>query len=687
MKQYLYQPISQQAIKTLTELNEKEKPTFLIPTRFISTENAQLAYLLNDYYNEGRSTAEKTLYRSFFVSSRYEAIQGAIKLMRHNGFKTTKKEIAILDPQAEIQERLSPLDDESLLIPGVVFANGSEKLQQILRTRDDILGVILINSGQEDAYAPILRYCKEKEIITLWMDADYQFGTAFKPHQFEILPDMFVLGEGLVDYEIPFAVFSMTKEIHQPWSKMASSLLHSSTYSGNKLSVLLAVETIRRSSWFQKKPVLAECCSAIAASPENTIKAFSEYVNPGMVNFYKLIGYDFICERAHGSEITIKTAEGETKTLTDAVSGGGAAICGHSPKELVVDCSRDHDTSEDYMQLLENLLKEQLSFPYCFPAVSGATAVENAITLALLAGKGKKRILTFNNNYGGNTLISLICTGDEELHDLFAPNYPYVTYLDPFSEDAAAQLKQEIKKGDLALVWMELVQGGTLDKIPEDLLKIINDNQAEYQYYIGIDEILMGFYRLGSLTSYEGKPIQPDIVTFSKALTGSSFPMGATLVSEEIYQKANLVNPNFVKTLKNYYKNQYGAHVAINSITALTRSDQVKQAAEVANILEEGFRDIESHSELFTEIKGQGHIYALEYKSEWMSYYFCKKAIQEGHTFLYIDRVATALTMTTDEAKKLIVDLKQLYAVRHPSLFKLKGLFINLWMTIQFMTK
>lgn len=685
MEEQLYQPISQKTLEIIENLNREEKPTFLIPTRFISKENAQLAFLLNAYCNQGRDAV--CLYRSFFVSSRYEAFQGAVKLIRHHGVKSGRKGILVLDMRRELEDLINPFrEEESTLIPDVTVLENREQFETILQTKENLLGAAVVHTDQSGDIAQIFQICRDKGVISLWMDADHNPGSDFTPSTFPILPDLFVFGESFVDYELPFASFSMTEAMHRPWSKMASSLLHSSTYSGNKLSVFAALEKLRHTRWFQQDQELAKACEEIERSLENTIRSFSKYINPGMVKFYQLLGYDFLCEKAHGSRLTVKDAEGREHSMLDAVSGGGAAIHGHSPESLRP-IFQEHDRSVDYAGQLEQRFNELLSFPYCFPAVSGATAVETAITLAILASGGQKRILTFKNNYGGNTLVSLICGGDDELHELFAPNYAFVTYLDPYADDAAEQLKKEIQKGDLALIWMELIQGGSMDEVPEALLKIIKDQQGEYGYYIGIDEILMGFYRFGEITSYQKKSIHPDITTLSKALTCSTFPTGATLVSNEVYEKACLKNERLVQRLKTLYVNQFGAHAALYSINGLVRSDQVHKADQVGAILQTGFQEILEETTLFKEIKGCGHIYALEYKQEWMSYYFCKKAIQKGNTFLYIDRVATALTMTEDEATELIRNLKSLYQIKHPLWLRLKGIFINLWMTIQFLTK
>lgn len=77
----------------------------------------------------------------------------------------------------------------------------------------------------------------------------------------------------MVDYEVPFAVFSMTEKIHKPWIKMSTSLLHSSTYSGNKLSVTKALIQLQKTEWFSNDKKLMSTCNKIGSSPKTSDKS------------------------------------------------------------------------------------------------------------------------------------------------------------------------------------------------------------------------------------------------------------------------------------------------------------------------------------------------------------------------------------------------------------------------------
>lgn len=689
----IYNSISSDSLELIKKLNLDHKCTFLIPTRFISKENAQLAYLLNEYYNIGKNTSERQNYRSFFVNSRYEAIQGAIKLMRHNGIKKKREKIIVMDLSNELKFLFNPLDkvnERDYLIPNIKFVYSLEEVNSILKTERNLLGIILINSNKmfpTNRYFNLIEKCKSMNILSLWVDYKHSPGEPFSIHKMKCLPDMIVVGEGFTDSEIPFSIFSMTEKVHKPWTSMSNSLLHSSTYSGNKLSVLKARNVLlKKVLVFKDNEDIKKKCDDIDSNINLTMKYFSNYINPGMVNFYNVLGYNFLCKKAFGSNIIIHNKSGDLKTLLDAVSGGGAAINGHAPEDIYENVIKKHNNDVDYFNILEKKFKELFQFPYTFPAISGATAVENAFILSLLAAMGKKRIITFENNYAGNTLISLIGTGYSDIHKIFHPNYQYISYINPFDKNAKEQLITELEKGDVALVWMEVIQGSTLHEIPKDILDVIQENKKRLGYFIGIDEILMGFYRVKKVASFKDMGIQPDIITFSKALTDGTFPIGATLVSESIYEKAVEQNEDIVMKLKSQYKNQFGAHIALNSLDKILNHEAIERYKSVSQILENGMQEIQKKVPYIKNIDGKGHIYCLNYKNDMLSYYFCKRAIDKENLFMYIDRIVLSVNISPEEARELLKKLENLYKnVGNPFIFRLKSIFITVKLYLQFL--
>lgn len=683
----LYNNLSTDTLNMVKKLNKEKKNNFLVPTRSVASENVQLAYLLNEYYNLGRTEESKKNYRSYFANSCYEAFQGVVKLIRHNGLIKKKKEIIVLEIEEDIKSLLvNPLNNsnqEDYLIPGLTFVETFEELNRILHQSNSIAGIILRNTREGLSFkesSSIIKSCKEKGVITVWDDSNHRINDEFMLHKFTDLTDIVILGEPLTNNEVPFSIFSMTYEIHKPWTSPQTCQLHTSTYGGNKIAVCKSLEVMLNSvSSFRNSTEIKEIFSKIDNSIEETLKYFSAYINPGMIKFYSTLGYDFICENGSGSWLSIKNKSGEKRKVLDAVSGAGSAARGHCLEDVYTCVLSKHSIEEDYWEKLAKELRAIYSLPHVFPAISGATAVEIALILSLVAAGDKQRTIVFKDNFAGNTLISLIATVNKSVHSVFKPIYKNVTYIDPFDVNAEKQLISELEKGDVGLIWLELIQGATLQEIPDKLVNIIQKNKDKYGYFIGIDEILMGFHRSSKFASYHNTNVQPDVITFSKALADGTFPMAATMVSEDIYNKASMMNSKIVSAFEVLYKNQFGSHIALNSIKKLAEPSTIAQIERTSLIIKEGLNQIQKSSPFIKEVRGKGHIYRLIYKNSLMSVYFCKRALEKEDLFLYIDKIIPSLIISEHDAKELISRLKSLYdGVGNPILFRLKSIFITI---------
>lgn len=671
----LYNNMSKETIELIRDLNQQQRNTFLIPTRFLSGENAKLAFLLNEFYNKSRNEKNAKKFRSFFANSRFEALEGAIKLIRHNK-NAVKNGKIIIYGNNKIQYFINPLNQcniDEYLIPRIEYTDDIQKLNIDIKNDKNIVGIIIYDN--QNSYTPriinkIIRICKEKSIITVIDETDCDFKESFLIHEVQELPDIILLGETLTDNEIPFSVLSMTVDVHRPWTKFQTCLFHTSTYSGNKLAVLKAFEKIKKQLSLSSNSRIVGYLDLVDNNIEELINCFSTYINPGMIKFYELVGYDFICKRAKGSLLTIQTRDGKEKEIVDAVSGGGAVMRGHCPDDLFENVLATHDDSIDYWKQLSKKLKNLFGLDHVFPAVSGATAVEIAVITSLLASNNKKKILTFKNNFAGQTLISLIASVNPIYHKLFQPLYKNAVYIDPFEDNAIDKLRSELKNDDIALVWFEVIQGGTMNAIPHELIECIKEYHNRKKFYIGIDEILMGFYRTGELTSYSD--IVPDIITFSKALADGTFPMAATLVNEEVYKKAKIKNSNIVNFFENIYLNQLGAHIGLNCITNLVENEEYIK--NNCTILNNRLMELSEKSKYIKTIKGEGLIYQIVYKNPLLNTYFCKRALQKEGLFIYIDRVIPAVLIGNNEITELVNRLDStINKLGNPIVFKVRS--------------
>ncbi|WP_063581319.1 adenosylmethionine--8-amino-7-oxononanoate transaminase [Achromobacter ruhlandii] len=177
---------------------------------------------------------------------------------------------------------------------------------------------------------------------------------------------------------------------------------------------------------------------------------------------------------------------------------------------------------------------------------SGSVAVEVAMKMAVQfwlnqGERGRSRFLAFRGGYHGDTFGTMaVCDPDEGMHSLFRGMLAEHDIVDLPRDDAAvARLDAflETRGPQLAGILVEpLVQGagGMLLHDPE-VLRRLRRLADRHGLLLIFDEIFTGFGRTGTLFAFEQAGIRPDIITLSKALTGGTLPLAATVASGRVF--------------------------------------------------------------------------------------------------------------------------------------------------------
>ena len=184
---------------------------------------------------------------------------------------------------------------------------------------------------------------------------------------------------------------------------------------------------------------------------------------------------------------------------------------------------------------------------HVFFAESGSVAVEIAMKMALQfwinrGMRGRTRFLSFLGGYHGDTLAAMtVCDPEEGMHGLFAGVLPAQHVL-PLPIDAASDAALDAflaaHAAEVAAILVEpRVQGaGGMLFHDDEVLRRLRRLADAHDVLLIFDEIFTGFGRTGDLFACQGAGVVPDIMTLSKALTGGTLPLAATVAHRKVFE-------------------------------------------------------------------------------------------------------------------------------------------------------
>ncbi|NBB97115.1 MAG: aspartate aminotransferase family protein [Alphaproteobacteria bacterium] len=275
-----------------------------------------------------------------------------------------------------------------------------------------------------------------------------------------------------------------------------------------------------------------------------------------------------VARSAHG----IRFTDTEGRDYIDA-SGGAAVSClGHGHPDVLAALHDQLDklayahtgffTTDVAEELADRLVADApAGLDHVYLVSGGSEAVEAALKMARQyfteTGQPQRRhIIARRQSYHGNTLGALAAGGNEwrraqfkpllmDAHHI-APCFAYREQMEGESDaDYATRAAGELEEKILALgpdtvcaFIAEPVVGATAGAVPSvgDYYKQIRAICDKYGVLLILDEVMCGMGRTGSLYACEQDGVVPDLLTIAKGLGGGYQPVGATLLSDRIYQ-------------------------------------------------------------------------------------------------------------------------------------------------------
>lgn len=603
---------SQRLVDELRAFNQRQEPNMILSSAFIGARAAQLAYLLS-----ARCSPEADQHRhvSFFANSADEALSGSFKLARHIHLKRrggpTSGRILVVDQSGELRRVFDPTaaGPARALAPGVELVPTVEAARARLLS-EPWVGLAAPFSGrdcEDDQARSILAQAAEHGLTRIAMRFEAAVATpGFWAGAGEA--DVNVLGENLVDRQVPFGCFVMSPEAHQTWNNARDSTAHTSTFGANGFCVSFAIATLRAAGWVTDQD--EEVLHFIARSDRARIDAYKRHVNAVVGQGMEMSGFAFGVARAQGSTLVLN----DGSEVFDCAGGGGSVLRGHNPDDLS-DLLDAHDAERDYFDELQAALAEVTGMAHALPAVSGASAVDTAIAAAMLARPGRTRIVTFRGNFSGKTLLSMSTSKSSDHfvdsdREAFRPYYFDLVEIEPESDDAARLLRQELLSGRVALVWFEVAQGMRCAALPPSLLAVVSECRASGGYLVGVDEVLTGFWRRGDdFLAHRALDWSADVVALAKPLSDATLPMGAALVQSWVWDAAVAQDPVQVRFLAQRYRCGINAHIALRALEHALQPTSQSARRETQRVLEEALRELARRASAFERCDGEaGHV-------------------------------------------------------------------------------
>jgi len=340
-------------------------------------------------------------------------------------------------------------------------------------------------------------------------------------------------------------------------------------------------------------------------------------INPQFVKLLRTIGFDRRWARAEGAYLW----DADGNRYLDMLGGFGMFNIGRNNprvREALVEALELERPGSVQLGVdsLPALLAEELlrkapaSVERVLFTSSGAESVEAAIKLGRAATK-RSRVLSAEHGFHGLTLGALSANASAEFTARFGPLLPGFARV-PWNDLEA--LERELADEDVALFLVEPVQGKGVNLPVDGYLEGAQELCRRYGTLFCVDEVQTGFGRTGRLLALEHWGLEPDLVTVAKSLSGGYVPVGALLMSAEVYDGVFDSLPNAVSHGSTFAPNDLAMVAGLATLRELDEEGLVERSARLGELLLERTRPLVERSPVVRDVRGLGLLWAIEFE-------------------------------------------------------------------------
>jgi adenosylmethionine-8-amino-7-oxononanoate aminotransferase len=331
----------------------------------------------------------------------------------------------------------------------------------------------------------------------------------------------------------------------------------------------------------------------------------------------------------------------EGKCYIDAVSSWWVNIHGHAHPHIAAKVAEQLQklehvifagfTHEPAVELAERLLKLlPANQQKVFYSDNGSTAVEVAIKMCLQywynRGEQRTKIIAFKNAYHGDTFGAMAVSARSAFTNAFEKLLFEVEFIDLPNQTNIEELKARIsalKNETACFIFEPLVQGsgGMLMYEAAYLDQLMAYCRTEGIFTIA-DEVFTGFGRTGKAFASDHLRQQPDIMCFSKGLTGGTMALGVTTCTQYIYDA--FLSDDRLKTLfhgHSFTANPVACAAALASMDLFVDPSTAQNIQRITERHQQFALQLQNHQGIKT-VRQTGTILAMEWETGSQTSYF-----------------------------------------------------------------
>jgi len=344
-----------------------------------------------------------------------------------------------------------------------------------------------------------------------------------------------------------------------------------------------------------------------------TFERYERYLNPGMAQIVKFMGFETVEVGSEGCYV--QTADG--KRYLDCLGGPGVFSMGHSPPTIIEAVHRQLERMPLSSHLLLNPVTAELAermaevtpgdLQYSFFCNSGAEAVEGALKAAR-AYTRRTEIVSTVGGFHGKTYGALSASGRDVYREPFKPLLPGFTHV-PYGD--AEALRGAVTSETAAVILEPIQAEGGVRVPPSGYLTAAREVCDEAGALLILDEVQTGLARTGRMWGCDWEGVVPDIMTSGKALGGGVMPLAAFTATPEVW---GIFEENPYVHTSTFGGNPLACAAALAALDAVEELGLCEAANERGKQLIDGLRHAAADDgEMVAEIRGRGLLIGAEF--------------------------------------------------------------------------